>query len=377
MAYVEGRLDPAREALVRRALSQAPGALERAEALRQDRAVLRRGQSGAPEAVRAPGPATQHAIRTALGAPRPQGWRRWTPALVGAGGLLAASVTWVVLVRSGALEAQPDDDLARVTLVPRPSSKAPPPPTPEPAGELDEFLATTATRPSAATVAQPEMVEEASDALQPPPDGVWTGIDGWGMERPVGSAEAAGWLWERRLAVAIKVPDARAQQDQMRLLSLLSSVRMVHEATRAEHREAEDPLHAGTSPVSGPRAERASRAALYGVIDQGPDYDDAGSLVNEGMIRALDTWLKDLPLVDGGSIELRELDPSEQLPEVPDEWKSAIMARQRVLSIRIATFEPPSSSLLRSPAASPAPASPLMGGSESGGGAPGSRRAPR
>ncbi|MCA9294413.1 MAG: hypothetical protein KDA20_11430 [Phycisphaerales bacterium] len=357
LAFIEGQLAPEREAAVRRALGEVPGALERAEAMRQDKALMRRGVTP-PETARAPVSAAQQAMRSALGARPRTGWRRWTPALVGAGGLAAAAAAWVILVQSGGLEPAPDNDLDRLTIVPKSPSTPPPARADESDVDLNAFLANA---PASASTMSP-VPEPITAASAPLPNQVWLGIDDWGIERPVDTMEAASWLWDGRLAVVLRVPDARGREDQMRLLSLVNSVRLVHEPISSPQRGEGGEQHAGASPTPTTGARNPVRSLLYGVIDQGPGYDDAGSTLNDGVIRALDAWLTELPLVEGGELELEELNAAQRLPGPPEEWKDTTLTRQHLLLIRIREDGLPSSSSVRSPLELPKGAPPWMDG---------------
>ena len=162
---------------------------------------------------------------------------------------------------------------------------------------------------------------------------LWLATDAWGLSRMVTAAQAAEWLVDRRLSLVIHVPDDDAEQLQRKLLSVLEEVRMVSaESTASGSHEVSDRSDASAAPAS------ASSRVLVAVLDPGPSQvlDEPVSATQARLIRVLDAWLGNLPIITEGSFELVQLPEAERLPDVPESLKGTMFARRASMLIRFA-----------------------------------------
>ncbi len=333
LAFIEGTLDASREEDIRHVLGGVPGALERAEAMRRDRNTLQCAVTATPESVQAPAHASSAAIESALGTQSHRGARknsrRWMPALAGIGALTAAAIGWVVIIEGGLLERKPDDPNRYVIS----TESAPAPPdgatlaVPDP--EVGAFINT----PVAGTFGAVKPTVEPAE--EPVPNHQWAAVDEWGYARQIDSSEATDWLIDRRLVVIIRVPDTRGTDDQMRLLSVLPTVRMVlAEPPELVGNDAPDsPGQARTTQHAGSHTQQ--RLVLHGVLDPGSARKGETTISHDRVIRMLDEWLVSLPVLAEASMHLFQLDETERMPDVPEEDRDTMFARQKSLLIRI------------------------------------------
>jgi hypothetical protein len=332
--FVEGRLDPAREASLRRALAAVPGALERAEAMRRDRDATLHAIGSAPERVPAPASAAHRALDAAgVGVARRSRVHRWKPAMVGAGALLAACIAWVAIVEMGLLTPSSDRDLSRLIIDP---SKSPPPTkkgevaTP---GVVDQFLAESGVE---GRLGSAPHAAGADDQPTPLPERLWPGRDAWGLVREVDAHEAGEWLNDRRLAVILRMPDGESTKHQLRLLSSLDGVSLGPDnEVITVPREANGSAQVNAAQ-RGPVASGSEVRVLWGLVETGEGTLAAPTL--DEVTRALYDWLTTLPVIEGGSIQLIELGEDSRLPAPQEEVIGTVFARQRLLIIQI---EPP------------------------------------